>query len=306
MKRRHALSVLGSAAVAGCLSGGPSGGTTTTDDGAGSDSDRCPSFGERVTRVVCGSADDPPLAITPAEQSGTLPTTDLSFELANRTSATFRTNFYGWRVWKLVDGSWFHVAPRMWPEPLMSLSPGERHSWHLTVDNTDLDREIPRSEGTENVTVVGLGAGRYAFGTSGWFESADYEDQTGIAARFELNGDPLELTAAGLDDATVERDGDTVVVDDYPDDEEHRANYTVTRVDSPADGAEFRELIVEQVLRDAPLRNALAHFEPGARRVELRTETGTFPPFGIDEPRHVSYDGRNFRIETEWEGDRPD
>lgn len=323
MKRRHALSVLGSAAVGGCLSSAPTGessaATTTSTEGppdsvATTDADPsavgtrnsedCPPFGDDVVRVVCAPASDAPLTLAPVEQSGSLPTVDFTFTLANGTATTFQTNFYGWSVWKLVDGSWFRVAPRAWPQPLMSLSPGDTHTWDLTVDNADLDRRIPRSEGTAEATVVGLGAGTYAFGIDGWFETRSHEAQTGVAARFELRGDSLELTPVGIEDADVERDGETVVVDDYPDGEEYRANYTVTRVESPE--KESREMVVEQVVRETPLRNALAHFESGIRRVRLQSETTTYPPFGIDEPRYVTYDGEHFRIGTEWEGDPPE
>lgn len=327
MDRRRLLALLGSAGLGGCLGadpGDPTTGTTTQNatterqtttgaDGTATgteppdvgtaDPQGGPPFDGDVRRYVYApAADDASLAIAPAEQSGSLPRAEFPFTLTNGTDATFSVNFYAWKLWKRVDGEWFHVAPRMWPQPLMTLGPGDAHTWRLTVDNADLDRPIPRSEGTEAVTVVGLGAGTYAFGTDGWFEGDGYQNAVGLSARFDLSGDPLELTPTGID--SVERDGDEVVVRDDPDDESYLATYTVARVDDPP--TEPRRLIAEQIIRDTPLRNALAHFESGVRKVVYRAETTTYPPFGVREPRYVAYDGDSFRIETAWVGDPPE
>lgn len=319
MKRRQVLALLGSAAVGGCVgreSGAPTTATTaaqrTTEtqtiprdeteamttpeppEVGVADPEGCPSFDSDVKRVVCSPDADAPLAFDHAERSGSLPRAEFSFELTNETNATFETNFYGWSVWKRVDRKWFRVAPREWPQPLMYLRPGDSHAWQLTVDNSDLDRPIPRAEGTEAVTVVGLGSGTYAFGVDGWFEGQDYRNKTSVAARFELSGNPLELTPVGIE--RVERDGETVAV--YASDGRgDPAAYTVTRVDDPPKAP--RRMIPEQVLREAPLRNALAHFEPDVRRVRLVARTGTVPPFGVNETRYVEYEGEAFTIEVE-------
>lgn len=322
MKRRHVLSLLGSAAFGGCVSAPQTGtedavttrkleqmtttGTDLSELGVPNPND-CPSFSnaifsDNVSRVVCATSMDDPLTIVPATQSGSLPESDFTFTLVNGTTTTYKTNYYSWSVWKREDGQWFRVAPTGWPIPQMSLSPGSTHRWNLTVNNTDLDRSIPRAEGTESATVVGLGAGTYAFGIDGWFEGQSYENQTGVVARFELQGDSLELQSFGIEN--VERDGETVILHDPPEREKYRANYVVTHVETPE--KEPRRQITEQVIRDTPLRNALAHFQGGVRQVRLQTEAGTYPPFGIDEPRFVRYEGTTFRIETEWAGEPPE
>jgi hypothetical protein len=58
-------------------------------------------------------------------------------------------------------------------------------------------------------------------------------------------------------------------------------------------------MIPEQVVRRTPLRNALAHFESGVRRVRLEAGTTTVPAFGVNEVRYVEYDGETYRIESE-------
>lgn len=327
MNRRQVLALLGSAAAGGCLGGSGSDPATTTrrstteptpietthqtteDDPETQtatpeppelgvrDPDGCPPFDSDVKRIVCAPAvgDDAPMTFEPATQSGSLPRSEFSFTLTNGTDAAFTANFYAWEVWKRVDGEWFRVAPRMWPQPAMIMRSGDSHTWHLTVDNTDLDRPIPASTGTESVTVVGLGSGTYAFGTDGWFQGQHYENGTGFAARFDLTGDPLELTPTGID--RTERDGDTVIVHDNPEENEDLAAYVVTRVESAP--TEPRRMIPEQVLRRTELRNALAHFESGVQTVRLEAGTTAYPAFGVDEARYVEYEGETYRIETE-------
>lgn len=303
--RRAVLSLLAGTATGGCLGAGPGTGTPSTETTGTDDPSElgvedpagCPSFGSNVERVVCApdAPEGTPMALAPAEQSGALPRTELSFSLTNGTDSRLTTNFYAWKIWKRVDGEWFHVAPRAWPVPAMTLEPGDSHAWTVTVDNADLDRRLPRAEGTDRVTVAGLGAGTYAFGVAGAFESETYESKTGFAARFELTGDPLDLTPVGVE--SVERNGEAVVVRIDREEDGPLSRYRVVRVESP-DG-EPRRRIAEQVIRNAPLRNALAQFEAGVERVDLLADDGTIPPFGVREPRLLSYEGEAFRIETE-------
>ncbi|NEU56965.1 hypothetical protein [Halorussus sp. MSC15.2] len=323
MNRRQVLALLGSAAAGGCLGGsesppattsrstssvGTTGQTTESEPETRTETpdqpelgvrnpEGCPPFDSDVKRVVCASAvgDDAPMTLGPAGQSGSLPRAEFSFTLTNGTDAVFTVNYHAWEIWKRVDGEWFRIAPRSWPQPAMFLRPGGAHTWHLTVDNTDLDRPIPHSGGTESVTVAGLGPGTYAFGTDGWFRGQSYENATGFAARFELTGESLELAPTGID--RTERDGDTVVLHDDPEENEDRAAYVVTRVESAPE--ESRRMITEQVIRRTPLRNALAHFESGVRTVRLEAGTGTSPAFGVSEARYVEYEGQTYRIETE-------
>lgn len=312
MHRRRILALLGTTCFGGCIGSSPAGPETTTVEETTMTSDRttpdppelgvpnpetCPPFDSNVKRVVCSSdvGDDAPLVIDPADQFGSLPRAEFDFTLGNEMNATFETNFYGWSVWKRVEEKWYNIAPRFVNQPLMRLRPGDSHEWHLTVDNADLDRPIPHSGGTRDVTVVGLGAGTYAFGIDGWFEGQTYEDKTGVAARFELTGDQLELTPVGIDRA--ERDGDTVVVHDESEGNDDRGRYVVTRIESaPEDPS---RMITEQVVRETPLRNALAHFESRVRQVRLEAETTTFPAFGVNGTRYVEYEGETYSVKAE-------
>lgn len=294
MNRRRVLALLGSAATAGCL-GGELGSETLTSRTTATPPDECPPFGSDVKRVYCSPGADAPLSFDASGRSGSLPRAEFDFVLTNEASERFEVNFYGWSVWKHVRGEWFRVAPRGSPIPLMYLEPGDSHSWHLTADNADLDRPISRAEGTEEMTVVGLGGGTYAFGIDGWFSDRSNEDKTGVAAHFELVGESLSLDPVGIDRA--ERDGDRVLAYDEPTGNEDPAVYRVTRVEDPPE--EPRRMITEQVVRRTMLRNALAHFEPDIREVRLEAGTTSYPAFGVRKPRFVEYEDATYRIETE-------
>lgn len=311
MNRRRALACVGSALLAGCLSESTPGGsdpaasnatngtTTTTEHPNTStgtpasptleipDENHCPSFGD--SRVVCSvDADDgTTLQMVPSKTRVDLPKATVSFTLRNETGATFTTNYYGWSVWKRVDGEWFHIAPQIVPEPAMMLESGDSHAWNLTVDNTDLDAATARSQGTDDIALVGLGGGTYAFGIDGWFQKGGYENAIGVAARFELNGDDLEL-APTADLEVVGRDGDEkhVRVGD-----KKRRTMVATRVETPTTDA--KRLLPEQVVRSA-LRNLLASFEPGVRRVTLDVNRTAIY---ASEPQVIEYEGQTYRIE---------
>lgn len=49
----------------------------------------------------------------------------------------------------------------------MMLELGGSHTWNLTIDNTTLGEAFGRAQGTEEITIHGLGAGTYAFGIDG-------------------------------------------------------------------------------------------------------------------------------------------
>ncbi|WP_439025920.1 hypothetical protein [Haloarchaeobius sp. DT45] len=273
--------------------------TTTPDSPAeigvpASETD-CPVHGgEDTARVVCWPAmPDSPLVLSASTDSISLPTGELSFTLTNDTETTFTTNFYDWGVWKRVDGEWFHVAPRQVPVPATMLEPGQSHTWTVTVDNADTSA-LAFTEGTESVTIGGLGGGEYAFTTGGWFETTDHEQQTGLTSLFTVDGPPVELEPSRTVTGTA-RDGDVVTVDrdietGY---NGRRCEYHVTRVESASDP---RRLITEQVLRLRHLRDTLAFFEPGVETVRLVEENAVYPPFGIDEAQYVEYDGQTYEI----------
>jgi hypothetical protein len=330
MQRRALLAAIGTAAVAGCVADeSPAGTEADTDTSETPDGDPAtttehpttatpetpdvgvspseaagPPWDDDIEHVVAWPdvTDETPIALTPSTQQGSLPTTTFEFTLTNETDVRFDTNFYAWRVWKRVDGSWFHVAPTAWPQPLMALEPGESHMWTLTVDNTKSDgAPFSHVEGRQSILLSGLGGGTYAFTTDGWFATEDYQNGLGFAARFDLSGDPVELTPT--DEVTeTTREGDTVVVntDREAGGDARKAAYIVDRVaeGESSDGA-ARGVITEQILRNRELRNTLPFFEDGVETVRLEEQNATFPAFGINDPRLVEYEGVRYRITAE-------
>lgn len=332
MRRRALLANLGSVTalgLAGCLGGVAPGSDDTarpptdsptdhssTDDtptgdtpaqpdpdvGVPSDESDCPvSDTDATVRVVCTPAGGSPpggTGLTPTAETVALPTDTVGFTLSNATDTRLDTNFYAWKVWKRVDGDWFHVAPRYWNVPLMQLAPGESHRWTLTVDNTDLDGRLPRAGGVEEVTVAGLGGGEYAFGTDGWFASASHERKTAFAARFSVAGPQLDLTPTDEVTGTA-RDGDSVTVrtDVASTEDTRRCAFRVTRADGGT--AVDRHRITEQLLRDRRFRNTLPFFESGVETVSLVEPNGVRPPFGVTDPFVVGYEGARYRVRAE-------
>lgn len=301
MRRRSliaALSTLGSGLLAGCLGSTGGGPTTTTSTDGGID---CPRYSDRVETVVCTpDLDDPEaeMAMRPVGASGSLPETDFAFTLANERESAYETNFYAWRLQKHVDGAWFHVAPQLWPEPLMSLDPDDSHTWQLTVDNTDLDRSLPRSQGTDSATVVGLGGGTYSFGVEGRFANDPADTMTAFVTRFDLEGPELTLRPTpGVEDRV--RDGDAVRLT-WRREEGDPVTYRVTELKSVPD--EAVPVIAEQVIREDALRNAIALFERWTRFVEIETSTAALSPGAMTEDGTILYRGTAYRIETDRSG----
>lgn len=286
-----------------------------------------PPWDDDVKRVVSWTeaTEETPVRLTPARSRGSLPTASFEFTLRNDADSRFAFNDYGWSVWKRTGGEWFRVAPQQWPEPLRYLAPEEAHTWTLTVDNSRLDG-VPASEasgkssgsersertdgnplspaqGRRSVTLVGLGGGTYAFTIDGWFASENYENGLGFAARFELDGDPVEL--APTNDVTARRDGDTVVVtaDAESGDDSQTAAFVVRRVDGESgeggDDGDVRRIIAEQALRDWNLRNTFPFFEDGVETVRLEGRSESAPPFGVAETGEIEYDGERYRITSE-------
>lgn len=319
--RRQLLSALaagGTALLAGCTAPAGEPGetrTTTPSDSTGpapsfpadTASTACPPF-EGANRVVCYDAVEPeamPLVLVPERQS-VRPDRPTEFTLRNRSGQQFQTNFYHWQLHKRVDGDWYDIAPEFWPEPLTPLSAGEDHTWTLTVATADDGAPIENVQGTDSLTVDGLGGGRYAFGTDGWFASGSYEEPVALAASFELDAAPLALTPT---DAITETtwDGETLVARSSrgePDDgeaEEQRDAYILERTDDPA--ADPKPVIVEQVVRDDHLRDAIAlSRRHDADRVRLAEFSSSVPPFRLDGARTYEFRGTYYRVTAREDG----
>jgi hypothetical protein len=326
MRRRALLGTLASIAVAGCTgrtvpndsptddptssTPAPSTDQPTTNSksdpaypstlGVPAEQADCPPFDDDTERVVCYPEHaDASLSLAPSSDAVDLPA-DVTFTLANNTDTAFGTNFYGWSLWKREDSQWFHIAPHVTPDPLHVVLSGESHEWHVTMTNAE--NADAGASGQQDITLAGLGGGEYAFATDGWFEGDDHEDKIGLGARFDLRGDPVELTPT--EDASTTRDGDTVVVTTDAESTE-RAAFVVEREGVPPDQP-LRHRITEQLLRpglpaDDPnvFRNTIPFFEDGVSTVRLETQTGTSPPFGVNDPYYLEYEDEQYRVSAE-------
>lgn len=187
-----------------------------------------------------------------------------TFTLRNHGRETLSGNPYYWKLWKQVDGEWFHVAPWVWPQPLTWVPPGGVQTWTLAGFTGKTVR-------CGDANAVGhLGGGQYAFQVGIARESRTH------AALVDVEAPPVTLSPTeGL---TVERDGDVITVDwPHREDEVPQATLTLTRVDSSdADDADPR-LITEQVMqnRNVALRNTLAFWDEDTERVTLATDRNT-------------------------------
>jgi len=322
--RRHVLSALsigGGVLFAGCTTAPTNSNETneteiTEDDGdttpsesnqsvpdfpKNTTSDACPPF-ESAEQVVCYEAVDPegvPLVLVPERQS-VQPNQSTKFTLRNRSEQRFDTNHYHWQLYKRVDGEWYYIAPESWPEPQMSLEAGDEHTWSLTVATGRVSDgvSIEHVEGTESLTLAGLGGGHYAFGTDGWFEAASPDESIALATGFELNTDRLQLTPTAAISET-EWDGETLVArstrgesdgeDDQPD------TFVLERIDSSETDVE--RVITEQVVRNDQLRDSIAlSRKHDADRVHLKEFSGSIPPFGLQDARTYEFEGNQYRV----------
>jgi hypothetical protein len=204
------------------------------------------------------------------------PPARIEFALTNHSRERLSGNPYFWRLWKLVDGQWFHVAPWGWPQPLTRIPPGGEERWSLAAFH---EHAIDLSEGH---SVGYLGGGRYAF------EVGIARDDRTHAARFDLDAPPAALEPTdGID---VTRDSARVRVR-WPrrGNEDLRATLTLTRTDDAA-----TRLLTEQLMqpRNAALRNTLSFVTEDVDAVELVTDRNTVSRAA----RTDGYEGGSFRF----------
>lgn len=221
----------------------------------------------------------------------------LRFTYVNHGEEVAGGNPYDWSLHKLVDGEWFHVAPRGIPQPLMYVSPGNTETWDRTFYGGDgLD-----TGGTERTGMVQFGGGDGVAHLGG----GTYAARVGIsvddrdpAALFELVGDATVVTPTA-DAETARRDGELVVTDGTRADADRPRDLVAERVDA-GESAVDRRLIAEQVMQPwhAGFRNTLA-FRDEADRVRLRTDRHVATnAVGYDrETVTVAFDGAAYRIE---------
>lgn len=193
----------------------------------------------------------------------------VEFEMVNHTHEMLQCGH--WNLYKLVDGEWHHVGPFMHTDDCRGLPPGGTKEWALRAFNGDAVR-CGSFCGGGGFTRGFLGGGEYAV-VAGYGHP---EETSG--ALIELIGEPTEFTVT--DDATVQREGDTVTVttDRYGDGvHPPDASFALTRVDSAG-----RRVIPEQIatgsghgvgsVQEVGLRNALAVMDSDVDRVIVRAD----------------------------------
>lgn len=191
----------------------------------------------------------------------------IGFEMVNNSRETLQCGH--WKLYKLVDGQWFFVAPRVHTSDCRLLQPGGRKRWSLRAFNGEGVSRGRLNIDSTGLTKGDLGGGEYAV-VAGYGHPADRS-----AALIELVGDPVTLVPT--DDASTRRDGDTVTVTtDWYGDGEHPpdATFALTRTD-----AADERVIAEQVMASGGLashgrglRNALSVLTADVSRVVVRTD----------------------------------
>jgi len=329
MKRRALLGTLATLAAAGCT-GSPgqsvdatttrhSTTTATTTPTDGTTPSELLNLGDAASEVDCPVPEegravcfpehaDAALSLTPDPETVDLPVGETTLALANDTDHEYRVNFYGWTLSKRTPEGWFRIAPQFYPEPLHSLPAGHTHEWTLSVDNAEEPTGGAPAEA--DIDVAGLGGGEYAFTVGGWFPvGGDETLRVAAGARFDLDGDPIELTPSG--DLDTSREGSTVTVTSPrdPSDDEPLSVLDVERVGEAGVPPErqIHSHITEQLLRPQmgvmgdpnPLRNAIPFFDDGVETVRYEAPSGVTPPFGLDDARFVDYDGEVYEVTSE-------
>lgn len=216
-----------------------------------------------------------PVYLEPDRERVALPG-KIRFTLVNHSRRAATGNPYFWRLWKRVDGQWFHVAPWGWPAPLTMVPPGGVERWSLAAFTGHAVR-------CDDAHAVGfLGGGRYAF------EVGIGRGTRSHAALLDLEGPPAEVVPT--DGLSVTREDGRVRVE-WPRriEEVPRATLTLTRAAQAS-----TRLITEQVMqpRNDGLRNVLAFVDEGTDRVVLVTDRNTVS----QSARTGGYEDGSFRF----------
>lgn len=220
-----------------------------------------------------------PSFLRPGTERADLPT-EVEFTFVNHTKSALGCG--GWNLYKFHDGEWFHLAPRFHLAICRRLAPGATESWTLRAFHGEA---IPCDDG---LSAGFLGGGRYAV-------TVGYGHRTGLSgALVDLDGPPVDVTPTA--DVTSTREGETVTVTSSKwDDGQEPPNARLVVEDTGGDAVgAATEFIPEQVMRphNRGLRNTLAFFEEGVRKVVLRTDENTAKgAFVSGEPRHFAFQG---------------
>ena len=205
-----------------------------------------------------------------------------------------------WRLYRLVDGRWHRIGPWVSADDTgRDLPPGTDAPLDLVVPRHGARPPRPRRQHDDLVLGPGLYAVRYGSDTTGrvppeaplYVDGADRRADPDVTQTTTAEGDggqtvDLEEVYAALfavagdrpplvpteEVERVERDGDTVTVHVEAgfgvDTGGDGRSLVVERDPSPGDR---RRVLLEQVYWFPALRNALAHLDPGVRRVRVAT-----------------------------------
>lgn len=275
---RRALLATFATGVSGCLSnsGSPATQPSRTDEPTNTvpspppGAEHPPNFDD-VDEVTYPASTGGRVTLTVEPADVELPDATVEFEAANTSSTTFRTNLYHWRLHKRVAGQWWDLGVYFPLHEPYSLEPQESHTYTVTIDNGQLDRlaQSLSPSATGSFTLVGVGAGRYAFSLVGRFENATSD--RAFSTPFELTGESVEIRPEpGLETA---RDGDTVDVRRARDDKydyEFRAEWRDGGDDAPP-------LVPEWGLRHDGVRNTVPFLSDEVRTVVYSSDN-LLPP----------------------------
>jgi hypothetical protein len=213
------------------------------------------------------------------------PPATVTFRLINRSDQPVRNRGIGWRLYKLVEDGFMEVAfTRIRGQRSRQIPPGRYHTTEVRLSHGSVD------EGHDDVSVSHLGGGVYAYTDGFGFEDAL------PATLIEVDAPSIE-DVEPPEDATVERNGDTVVVttDAWRESDEEGETFVVTRAQE-ADEAE--PLIPEQLYNaENGLRYALPFFEEGVETVEVRADSRLADrTVDEDEDRTVRYSDEPYTV----------
>lgn len=325
VQRRTLLGGVGVAlasSLGGCLSGSGGSATPTTRESPGTPNfedslqrtligtdgypDTYPDYRETARLVGYDRADPDEVDVLLEPSARTIETGHtLGFRLNNPFEEELAMNDYDWQVHKWVDGDWYRVMPWVTPSPLTYLPAGETQHWTLmpTQEPTEAGMPVPSPEITTDVEAHGLGGGVYTFSVNGLgVRSEEYGGSTTVAAAFELDAEPLELTVSNnIEETTME--GDTLVArsarGDPESDDYLPAAYILRRVESPSTQPQPR--ITEQVVRNHQLRDGIALARThDAREVRIEGYGENHPSkFRLDGTELYEYEGTVYEVTAE-------
>jgi hypothetical protein len=260
-----------------------------------------------VRGLVAPDAESP-LRLSATPRVCTPPAT-ITVALVNEADRPFATNHHDWSLWKRTPDGWAFVCPDAANDPLYRLSPGDRHEWTLRIDagGPGAGEWLPDSSGARHLSVGGLGGGAYGFVATGALGRWP-QDAAALSVRVRVEGPSVALTPGH---AVAERrrtdDELTVHVADTTGEYERRAVYVVERLGDGAESADGIRLVTERVIRDPPLRTALWALsdDSTARVVRVVAPTTAYPPFELDDPVFVRYEGTRYRLSSSDAADGP-